>query len=827
MRYSLVYILFVIFMVISCWSCQKDMSDIPNPHTDRNNIITFTLNIPIDKNPSSRSIENITENQIVNMSVLVFEEQLIVQTAVIGERPEDFQDLNAGKSQNFTLTLDENLRESSSLQFYFIANYSPEEYNSILDITNLSELISLNIERKPQGIVDNPIPLCAKATLAELSTAPVSLVRSMAKITVSNIEDSQAGNTDYSFALYNSNSKGKLFAGISDKYTTTTSSAEDDLSLNTSKYVFPTRSSNHPFIIAKVPYNGNTENYYKIELRDDGHYIDIRPNFHYQVLIREVLAPGTNTLEEALNGSPSSAVDACVIENTPEILSIVSDGSRSLGTPRTLSFSVTDQQPILKISFYSNSDADLKTTPAIIRDDSWVHVGEPTILHATSNKPTKGKIASFPITFDDTEYHGLHSTRIHISWFGLERDVDLFWNPNFDMNSICKTALTITRPGNENITISDFNTFISGKGKETNQDGKAPVLYGIQPEMMGGNVRTQGFHFPVMYGEKGSEWSYSYDIQMSGLKDLDDTQWQVYTDPNGDNVITDYVIIQNATGTHIKGNDDIKFNISRPANSQAARGGTDYEYGTGRLIFEFKAGGAVKHYSFDLYHTGFFHYNSSATDYQTESPHKSETGYYYYEVLPIQTDSGVIHILDRNLGAKASGQYIDNPLCENIFNFQKEWPYSCGMLSAGTNYCLLNQANKGGLYFSELLPPGYSIPSGKAWRRIVAAGRYGFESFYIGAYIYNSIFYESIVSEMGRDKSVYTFFPKIHYYMGNDVKGNTDYGYYWTSDPSGGISDPSQNGKWFDYIVIKKNSPEFSPGQIENHYLSIRCVSSQ
>lgn len=71
--------------------------------------------------------------------------------------------------------------------------------------------------------------------------------------------------------------------------------------------------SEPPFIIIKATYNGTSERYYKVDLRDsDGNYFPIVRNFKYRINITSVGHSGYDSAEEAANGAGSGDVSSAL-----------------------------------------------------------------------------------------------------------------------------------------------------------------------------------------------------------------------------------------------------------------------------------------------------------------------------------------------------------------------------------------------------------------------------------------------------------------------------------------------------------------------------------
>lgn len=211
---------------------------------------------------------------------------------------------------------------------------------------------------------------------------------------------------------------------------------------------------------------------------------------------------------------------------------------------------------------------------------------------------------------------------------------------------------------------------------------------------MGGKIRTEGFHFPM---SDFLQFVYTFTLpDQTGSSAYSNVSWKVElaegyedkllfwkgtTSPEGSGVTIDKAS-SFLTGTTLAGQSftftNSLLDMQKPDGSIV----TDaYRYGKDafRIVLTDNETGRSTTLSYDLYHTGVFAYDNGAGNHQTGE--KNDQGWYYYEVIQM----GSNYWLDRNLGAKSSGYYMQDGNGGSLLG-DGDWPLRDN--SAGGLYCV-------------------------------------------------------------------------------------------------------------------------------------------
>lgn len=678
-------------------------------------------------------------------------------------------------------------------------------------------------------------------SLNSLATTKLMLRRNVAKITVTETSDTP---TSFESALWGAALSGTLTAGITDHLTaspetpalTTPAALNPDNGMYSPIYIYPTINNGNTFLIVKASFNNN-DYYYRIDFNNESGRLNLKANHWYEVIVGEINGTGFDTPDEAAK-HPSSGINATIYDHAPDVYDMISDGIRELGVTDIINYTGTPNaegiysEKILTIKYYSAVADEMKKAPEVKSKDGWLAISDPAISDGDGSG-TPGKIATYRLRFKTTDALGSLKGKITTFWRGLDRETVVNWTRAFNGNNVSEATLTIKNGSNStDATINTYWDFLAGKGTLGSKTGDTPKLFGISSDKMGGKTRNEGFHFPVMYGKKGQEWSYEYNITMK-LADEEDFSWSLTFDSKCDNVIKNNVTISPESGNHKKGNSDVSFKLTCPATA----GG--YTYGTGKLILTItpteQSQATSKRYEFGLYHTGFFHFDTG--NHRTDS---HETGYYYYEVLPItiETSSEIRYILDRNLGAKAAGMYIQKSDGTSHIGAGAAWPFNCEEESAGGYYKVAVYNDKkyedpaifddeeyvNGTIQTRVSPPGYRVPQQDVWDALRNSSKFITRQLSANNISYFSSFYVSTVKENGVSRNDTIYFPKSRYLDGTNQNGETNTGYYWTKTPAAG-TEKDEIGKWLKSLQINGSSSTYINGNITDYSMSLRCVN--
>lgn len=635
-------------------------------------------------------------------------------------------------------------------------------------------------------------------------------------------------------------------------------------------------NAGNSFIIVKAPFNGS-DYYYRLDFKkisedkSKEEFLDIESNHWYQVMILEVTGAGYATPEEAA-AHPVQLIEYQIHDHAPAIFNMITDGIRELGVTHEVIYrngnTTGESSKYIYVKLYSkqeeHEDININNIKEILdlHEVSWLSFGDPEEVTndkfagalGTENDPNhKGKVFRIPLLFKSEGEQGNLETSVTVTWKGLKREVPVIWTREFKGSELCSVRLIIRDENKQakntslqNIssgyTITNYWDFLDGK----TTDGV--LLYGISPEKNNGKIRNQGLHFPVMYGEKNktsdgktqSRWSYAYEVEFTSLENQE-FSWELkVTDDNG--ALSNHVEVKTAlywdssvkyktvngnivSGTH-KSGDKLIITVTRPGNVYNNSGEkedetNDYTYSVGKLTLEvtpLNTGNRTESklassYSIDLYHTGFFHKDSQT--HRKDNEAKDGNNFYYYEVVPIMGAHRMRYWLDRNLGAKSSGMYIEST---GGVAFSGDKDAAGGYYEVarkGDNFSGPKMFDNGS---DRVSPPGYRVPKTKVWDAmrnsanfVTAVESSGFSSYYD--------------TSVGR-----VYFPKVMVMEGNQKLGESRSGYYWTQDAASG-TEKEEIGRWLKLLMISGNSTSYVNGNINDgttnpaYAASVRCIN--
>lgn len=826
-------------------ACSDDEKYTVEP-VDDDGTITFTISIPEQEKVVSRAGEDTADERKINdLSVLIYDTSGDLLQSKVGVT--DFTTPSGENSYTrITVTLSDKAKAfSDDATIYIIANagHLLNEGNTAT-VTALEAVTTDATLPSDEGFIMTG-KVESSLNSAALLTNNIILYRTEAKLTIEN--DATTFRLE-SAKLYNAATKGYVTAGIpeADNTYATAVGASGSSTANTPidfknnlLYTYPCRNTeeNTVYIIVGGKYAGN-DAYYRLDLYKGKEALDINPNYWYEIHINSVTGPGYPSAEEAAK-HPSANMTVTIHDHAPEVFDIAFDDTHELGVTDVITYSANGEgKEILTVKYYTKNTAEMDTPPVLTCDDDWLTIGEPVISVAGDDTETPGKIARYPVKFKATDQLGSLDALIKTTWQGLSRTTQVNWTRIFNGNAISTAVLTIhPTDGTGDKVISKYWTFLSGTGTAPGNAGEAPRLYGIQPEKMGGKVRNEGFHFPVMYGERGkaneARWSYSYEVTMTNIENAKyDCSWQI----TGDAAIQNITCTPNTAGTNYS------FTLTRIGNASGNDGSeagvtNDYTYGTGKLILTVEPKGSketvrvASRYEFDLYHTGFFHYDTG--NHRTDN---HDNGYYYYEVLPVDgaTDR-TRYILDRNLGAKAAGMYIQTLEGTSHVPANEGWPFSCGNESAGGYYKVAY--DEGTTFYndpvmfdddatkSNVCPPGYRVPKQRMWDAIRNSKKFISRQSTAGATSYFTSYYETEVTDNGSPVTERIYFPKSRFLDGNSQSGDANSGYYWTQTAAVG-TEKDEIGRWLKSLQLSGAATSYINGQVKNYSMSVRCINA-
>lgn len=418
-----------------------------------------------------------------------------------------------------------------------------------------------------------------------------------------------------------------------------------------------------------------------------------------------------------------------------------------------------------------------------------------------------------------------------MEWRGLSRRVVVIQNYTFDPGHLVSSV--VWKISNETSNRTDYFEKLKGVESGTVDNNK---FYGILPEQNGGLIRNEGFHFPMGLRTQHSETnatnnfsyvSYSYELTLKKPENITGSSYSV-------EIMDEYFknnIVISQTGDLNSGT--AKVSLSWKPDEMGNR---EYRVSRGGLkfIINYKSGDKQmsKVYLFDLYHTGFLYYDNSS-DIHTVGQYKPGNGWYYYEVIPVKSGEKTRLWLDRNIGAKASGMYVQNDNGTNLFAQQEGiWPYL--EESRGGMFSAADISNSGGIFTMEksICPPGFRVPSVTEWQEMTGSDMFGYKNVYDFGKVYWDATYSLPYSEGNASAEKIVHFPKSRIIMAGEsaFSGSDATAYFWTNTPAVGLTgNAGEAGKWVQCIKFERSSRSYGRYRIMADGggklgMSVRCV---
>ncbi|MDE5663115.1 MAG: hypothetical protein K2I37_03690 [Muribaculaceae bacterium] len=812
-------------IALALCACSDEDFTLPNG-IGEDGSLEITLAVPEMQTVATRANEDEVKN--VTMLVLSGNTPTVKQIVTYDASSSDLTSL--GNNQySLSVSIDKSIRSASDLKFYFIAN-SPASADYTKEMTEAA-VKALTYTAVVDD--DDNMPMSGTATLTDMTSGnSVAVMRNAAKVTVNSgrvtdDDEIKIEETAYNFSVFNTASASSVVAGATKELVkpVATSPLPTTVESEEEQYVHPTDKEDaatkvRPFVVLRAPYM-NTYYYYRVDFRNkdkNGNLQDLNleSNHEYKFVVTGISGAGSATVAEAA-ANPSPLVEAEIYDVAPRSYNIITDGTRELGVSHELVYRGDpngtqdifvklyspneSEYPEAKVEAWSkreNKDGLVSTTY------KWLKLAE--VEDVTDNAEyagvasgveagTKGRLYRLQIQFDETPNPGTLEAMISVDWKGLNREVPVKWVREFKGSDLCDVKLTVNgydASGNayKYLNKEDYWEFLTGK------------VNGVTAEQNGGNIRNEGLHFPVMYGESGKLWTYEYEITYKDLFKGNAYDWKITTSG------IDGLTVSQTSGTNKTG--ALTVTVTKAAN--------DWDYTTGELLLELKAADATEYtkYPLTVYHTGFFHNHTanindnanSTSSYRVGGEPDASRNWYYYEVL---TDGAGNHWLDRNLGATASGLYIE--ATGGI-------AYKGKSEAAGGYYRAAEyKIGEAPEMYKGLCPPGFEIPREEIWNSVRNSS--AFSTAQMGSY-YNAALH--------CPNGMYIYFPKALYYAEGNKVGDSRAGYYWSSTKASGV-EKDQIGNWLRCLQISGNVTTYINGQVQgrqgaNGYaMSVRCVN--
>ena len=805
-------------IALALCACSDEDFTLPNG-VGEDGSLDIRIAVPEMQTVTTRA--GVDENAVNSITMLVISESKVAQVANYSG-----SDISPVGTNEYSLSvkLNPSIRSKSDLKFYFIANssatFAKDEAESVVKQMTYTDVIYSDGSMTMSGTAD-------LVSLTSGTSAP--LYRNAAKVSVSAGRE-VASETDpdqteieilssYHFSVFGTAAKASVVAGTSKDLAgdPTAATLTTEVGTDPAAYIHPTKASSgtlRPYVVLKAPYNG-ADYYYRVDFRnkaEDGSIqdLDLESNHWYKIVVTAINGAGSATVAEAAQ-NPSPLVEATIYDVVPESYNMVTDGIRELGVSHELLYEGMPggtQDIYVKlyspnVSEYPEPTVDAwksRSEKLVSTTYRWLTLAavEDVTATFTDNTTTKGKVYKLSVKFNATETPGTLNALINVDWQGLHREIPVTWKREFTGASLCSVALTITNgDGVTAKTYDDYWTFLKDN------------VNGVTAEQNGGNIRNEGLHFPVMYGDVGFDangnptyktWTYSYQVTYNADV-IKNAEWKLSSD-------LPEVKLSATSGT---GN-------GSTLTVDVTWIGDSWDYKTGILLLEVaNADGGWTKYPLDVYHTGFFHDHTakgiseegkSTSDYRVGGQPVANKPIYYYEVL--ESPSGN-HWLDRNLGATASGLYIATSSGADYYGN----PAAAGGYYRAAGY---NEERGDPKMYEGLCPPGYEVPREETWNSV--RNSTWFSTSQSGSY------YDA---SMRCTNGMRIYFPKVGYYAETTRTGESRAGYYWSSTAASGL-EKDQIGNWLRCLQFSGSVTTLINGQVQgrssaNGYaMSVRCV---
>lgn len=820
-----------LFLLLSVASCTDEEIGSRLPQDGELVEMTFILNVAQTEDVALTRADA-DENRVENLYLLVFDSQDGSAPLKQMQKLESSDLTDAGEGRKkFTAQLE---ASSTEKYIYIVANADEQLKYISTDSTPLSEIRSMltySDSRAPfvmSGMMNTTIPGI------DLVINDFPLYRTAAKVTV------QTEGVDnfslVSFTAMNCDNVGSILAGAEKSVPESPATGEVIPFSNYLLYLCPSNKESQSFLIIEGTFKDKTY-FYRINLKGESGWLDIMPNHHYEVRITGVSGPGYATKEEAAEHDPAN-LTATIYDHQPTVYNMITDGSQELGVSDTIEIGAkADATAEFSIKYYPGKPTDLTvevdnaSTNWLELDNSNDYPKTETLNNTNDGNKETGTLYTYcaktkiqNLSGDDRYGHILVSAG-GLSRVVVVKQVEEFLNDQFGTISLTVKEYTrdeSTWEATLNKTFGPYKNYWDFiRGRDTGNP-----LYGINPEDMGGKIRTEGFHAPM---SDFLQFVYTFTLpNETSSSAYSNVSWKVelaegYKDKllfwDGDNSpVGDGVTIDNAsflTGTSLNGQSFTFTNklldMQKPDGSIV----TDaYRYGKDafKIVLTNNSTGGTTTLSYDLYHTGVFNYDDGNGTHQTGTPNTQ--GWYYYEVIQM----GNNYWLDRNLGAKSSGYYMQDGSGNSLLG-NGNWPMRDN--SAGGLYSIADAptGTKPNI-IDDMCPKGFRIPYMSEFNALVADPKFRNEYIVNTGGDYWCSYYES-------DKGT-VYFPKNRMYYGGQAAGDANAGYYWTRTAALGASG-TERGYWLQFMKFSGSNASAGRYRIwqdasSPNGMSVRCV---
>lgn len=839
--------------------------------------VTLSFNISVPAETEVAVTRAINENQVDNLTLLVFSDNskdgVLQQVCTSYDNAgEEFNkgtmsDGADGTHKKFTVTLEASKEEKA---IYILANAGSLLFGDASSIaigsTTLGQLhlMATSITSSSSTFIMSgckvlPIPH------ADLMTQDFPIYRSHAKVTVNVAEKLKGKFTLQGFYLCNAQKDASVVAYplYDGQLSSTLPEATDDpvegeitdlsdfesQNLKTdTQYPAPTqnkvadnRQNTQLFLLVKGDYTEEGQSvtyYYHADFKTEDGPLDVRPNHHYKVTITDVDRIGYYDSLEGLKGAIAGAENATVDirDINPDSHHMASDGVTEVGVKNDTLYITGTEEEGPKVKFPVTVYPSIKNDNATItidieeEDQSWLALaattnGFPTEEKDVSidNRPDKYSISTVTLKTKLPNNSGeRREARVGISCRGVLTYVTVIQQPPFSADKFGSVSLTVKEyerdPDTWKVTeTKDRGTYPNYWEFIRSDESSSTRVYGINPEAMGGKVRTEGFHAPM---SDFQQFVYTFTLPVDD--NYADCSWQVEVDED----YKDKLLFwdgdastpgEGSTSLRPKGTGMTGQTFTFTNDLLALQEGGDikkdaYRYGEKAFrIVVTHPNGTKETYAYDLYHTGVFNYDKGTSQYRTDG--RTDPGWYYYEVILM----GRNYWLDRNLGAKSSAYYS-----KAMGGSDED--------AAGGLYSIANTPTNGevniisGKELEKIAPKGFRVPYMSEFQALTTDSRFRQEFVYGTGGGYWDARYETGNPDQGT-----VYFPKNGMWYGGAAAGTGDTGYYWTQTAALGASG-EERGYWLQDMQLSGSNASanryriYQNGTQNPTGMSVRCV---
>lgn len=849
--------------------------------------VTLSFNISI---PSAEEVAvtraTSDENRVENLTLLVFSDNSddgVLEQVCTSYSSGPFANTGTmtdgadDTHKKFTATVQASTSDKAIYIFanagFLLTNRTSDDFNLEIGTTTVNDLRQLQTYETPPPFIMSgckvlPIPH------ADLMTQDFPIYRSHAKVTVDVAEKLKGKFTLEGFYLCNAQKDASVVAYplYEPPSSSTLPKATDDpeeedldyrswlawdekLKIDAPQYPAPTRNeavandrNTKLFLLVKGEYKEEGQSpvtyYYHADFKTEDGPLDVRPNHHYKVTITDVDRIGYRHSLEGLKGAIAGAENATVDikDINPDSRNMASDGVTEVGVESdTLYITGTE----------AGADVEFTVTvyPSILNEDKTYNAT--VIIHWDTDQAPWLKALTVGSGIIDTEEYPYENyndrkysvttcklqtaiannsgerreARVGISCRGVLTYVTVIQQPPFSADKFGSVSLKVKEYERDN----DWEPTLSKTyGPYPNYWDflKNDNVYGINPEAMGGKVRTEGFHAPM---SDFQQFVYTFTVpQGDSNNGYKGCKWHIELAPGYEDKLLFW------TGEDSPANDgkplsefdyrmdhdmdDQPFTFTFTNSVLKLQNDGDikkdaYRYGEKAFrIVVTHPNGTKETYAYDLYHTGVFNYDDGTSQYRTDGT-TTDAGWYYYEVILM----GRNYWLDRNLGAKSSAYYSkamggsDEDAAGGLYRIAEA--------PMGSEVNIIRDDA-----LEKIAPKGFRVPYMSEFQALTTDSRFRQEFVYATGGGYWDARYETGKADQGT-----VYFPKNGMWYGGAAAGTGDTGYYWTQTAALGASG-EERGYWLQNMQLSGSNASanryriFQTGDQNPTGMSVRCV---